>query len=60
MPKKDSLERRVVLDLSFGIDDENPVNSQICKDLYIGNPVKVSYPSEDSLVELVTILHVKL
>ncbi|CAC5407586.1 unnamed protein product [Mytilus coruscus] len=43
----------VILDLSFGVDGEDSVNSHICKDLYLGNPIKVSYPSVDSLVELI-------
>ncbi|CAC5389840.1 unnamed protein product [Mytilus coruscus] len=53
VPKKDTLDRRVILDLSFGVDGEDSVNSHICKDLYLGNPIKVSYPSVDSLVELI-------
>ncbi|XP_071176474.1 uncharacterized protein [Mytilus edulis] len=53
VPKKDTLDRRVILDLSFGVDGEDSVNSHISKDLYLGNPIKVSYPSVDSLVELI-------
>ncbi|CAC5422080.1 unnamed protein product [Mytilus coruscus] len=53
VPKKDTLDRRVILDLSFGVDGEDSVNSHICKDLYLGNPIKVSHPSVDSLVELI-------
>ncbi|CAC5407176.1 unnamed protein product [Mytilus coruscus] len=53
VPKKDTLDRRVILDLSFDVDGEDSVNSHICKDLYLGNPIKVSYPSVDSLVELI-------
>ncbi|CAC5377118.1 unnamed protein product [Mytilus coruscus] len=53
VPKKDTLDRRVILDLSFGVDGEDSVNSHICKDLYLGNPIKVTYPSVDSLVELI-------
>ncbi|CAC5399459.1 unnamed protein product [Mytilus coruscus] len=53
VPKKDTLDRRVILDLSFGVDGEDSVNSHICKDLYLGNPIKVFYPSVDSLVELI-------
>ncbi|CAG2239461.1 unnamed protein product [Mytilus edulis] len=53
VPKKDTIDRRVILDLSFGVDGEDSVNSHISKDLYLGNPIKVSYPSVDSLVELI-------
>ncbi|CAC5397559.1 unnamed protein product [Mytilus coruscus] len=41
VPKKDTLDR------------EDSVNSHISKDLYLGNPIKISYPSVDSLVELI-------
>ncbi|CAC5384078.1 unnamed protein product [Mytilus coruscus] len=53
VPKKDTLDRRVILDLSFGVNVEDSVNSHIYKDLYLGNPIKVSYPTVDSLVELI-------
>ena len=55
VPKKDSEDRRIILDLSFSENDMNDgsVNSHICKDLYLGQPVKVTYPSVDSLVELI-------
>ncbi|CAC5419054.1 unnamed protein product [Mytilus coruscus] len=35
VPKKDTLDRKVILDLSFGVDGEDSVNSHICKDLYL-------------------------
>ncbi|CAG2198093.1 unnamed protein product [Mytilus edulis] len=35
VPKKDTLDRRVILDLSFGVDGEDSVNSHISKDLYL-------------------------
>ncbi|CAG2195806.1 unnamed protein product [Mytilus edulis] len=35
VPKKDTLHRRVILDLSFSVDDEDSVNSHIAKDLYL-------------------------
>lgn len=55
MLKKFTSDFRVILDLCFGVDNENSVNSHICKDLYLylGNPVKVTYLSVDSLVELI-------
>ena len=52
VPKKDSDERRVILDLSFS-ETGDSVNSHILKDSYLGSPVKVSYPSVDDLVELI-------
>ena len=54
VPKRDSDERRIILDLSFGEFSES-VNGHICKDSYMGNPIKVVYPSIDSLVELIRI-----
>ena len=50
-PKRDSQERRVIVDLSF--PKKASVNSGIDKGTYLGEPVKLKYPSVDSLVELV-------
>ena len=50
-PKRDSEERRVIVDLSFPRGES--VNSGISKVCYQGNQIKLTYPSVDSLVELV-------
>ena len=54
VPKKESEDRRIILDLSFG-EFEESVNGHIDKAYYLGNPIKVSYPSVDSLVELIRV-----
>ena len=51
VPKKDSSDRRVVLDLSFPMGES--VNDAIPKDSYLGIPGRLHLPSVDSLVELV-------
>ena len=50
-PKRDSDERRVIVDLSFPRNAS--VNSGIDRHTYLGEPVRLKYPSVDSLVELV-------
>lgn len=49
--KKDSNERRVLMDLSFPHGDS--VNDKIPKNHYLGEEVHLRYPSLDSFVELV-------
>ena len=44
-PKKDSEERRILLDLSFPIG--NSVNDGIQKDAYMGWPAKLTFPKVD-------------
>jgi hypothetical protein len=51
VPKKDSVDRRVILDLSFPAG--SATNDGIQKDWYLGEPVKLTYPSVDSFVELI-------
>ncbi|CAC5379598.1 unnamed protein product [Mytilus coruscus] len=46
--KKDSVERRVILDLSF--PPGRSVNDFISKDFYLGEKVQLSYPKVDDLV----------
>ena len=46
--KKDTLERRVILDLSFPAG--NSVNDFISKDNYLGEITQLSYPKVDDLV----------
>ena len=50
-PKRESDERRILLDLSF--PKGGGVNSGIEKDKYLGEPAKVRLPNVDTLVELV-------
>lgn len=49
--KKESTERRVVVDLSY--PPHTSVNAGIPKDEYMGEKVFLSYPSVDNLVQLV-------
>lgn len=49
--KKDSTERRVLMDLSFPPGDS--VNDKIPKNQYLGEEVRLRYPSVDALVDLV-------
>ena len=51
VPKRDSQERRIIVDLSF--PPGASVNSVIPKDTYLGAPVKLTFPSVDNLVALV-------
>jgi hypothetical protein len=45
--KKDSSERRVILDLSF--PPGCSVNDNISKDIYLGEKIEVTYPNIDDL-----------
>ena len=51
VPKKDSLSRRIVMDLSF--PPEQSVNSGIPTDTYLGETYKLRLPGVDALVTLV-------
>ena len=51
VPKKDSIERRVIVDLSF--PEGLAVNDGISKDLYLGEKVSVHYPTVDDFVRLI-------
>ena len=46
--KKDSSERRVILDLNF--PSRCSVNDNISKDIYLGETNEVTYPNIDDLV----------
>ena len=50
-PKKESSERRIIMDLSFPIGDS--VNSGINKDVYRGSPVTLRLPGVDALLEVI-------
>ena len=51
VPKKDSLERRVIVDLSF--PEKKSVNDGILKDQYSGENILVQYPDVDCLINLI-------
>ena len=53
VPKKDSIERRVIVDLSF--PEGEAVNSGILKDEYLGEKISVSYPTVDDFIQLIKI-----
>ena len=54
VPKKDSAERRVIVDLSFPKHSpDRSINGGIKKDAYLGDPIQLRYPSVDNLVNLV-------
>ena len=51
VPKKDSEERRIILDLSYPKDKS--VNDFVSKDFYLGNRINLTYPGVDDLVAIV-------
>ncbi|XP_063418371.1 uncharacterized protein LOC134701158 [Mytilus trossulus] len=51
VPKKDSIERRVIVDLSF--PEGEAVNFGISKDRYLGDEISVSYPTVDDFIRLI-------
>lgn len=51
VPKKESLERRVIVDLSF--PENESVNDGIKKDEYLGEEITISYPKVDDFVRLI-------
>ena len=53
MPKKDSSERRVILDLSY--PKTASINDGINKDVYLDENVSVIFPKVDDLIELIKI-----
>ena len=54
VPKKDSVERRVIVDLSFPkYSPDGSINGGITKDAYLGDPIQLHYPSVDNLVNLI-------
>lgn len=53
VPKKDSSERRVILDLSY--PKTASINDGINKDVYLDEKVSVIFPKVDDLVELIKI-----
>ena len=53
MPKKDTDERRVILDLSF--PHGFSINDFILKDEYLGENIRVLYPKVDDFIEIIKI-----
>ena len=54
VPKRDSADRRVIVDLSFPkCKPLESVNGGISRDCYLGDPIQLRYPSVDNLVNLV-------
>ena len=51
MSKRGTLERRVILDLSFPAG--NSVNDFISKEFYLGNKINLTYPKVDDLVGII-------
>ena len=51
-PKKDSNKRRIILDLSFPLGSS--VNDGINKDSYCGEPIKLTYPTIDTLAKRIS------
>ena len=51
LPKKDTTERRVILDLSFPLNAA--VNSFVSKDEYLGETVDLVYPKVDDFAQLI-------
>ena len=54
VPKRDSDERRVIVDLSYPKHcPEKSVNGGISRENYLGDPIHLRYASVDNLVNLV-------
>lgn len=51
VPKKDSPDRRVIVDLSF--PESCSVNDGISKDVYLGDSITVTYPTVDDFIKLI-------
>jgi hypothetical protein len=52
VPKRDSTERRVIVDLSFP-QSAGAVNDGIDKKCYLGQPIDLTYPTVDDFVEII-------
>ena len=51
VPKRDSAERRVIVDLSWPCGTS--VNDGVPRDLFLDKPISLSYPTVDSIVDAV-------
>ena len=49
--KKDSVERRVILDLSYPVG--NSINDEIFQEYYLGKKINICYPNVDDLVDII-------
>ena len=56
-PKKDSTDRRIIMDCSWPIGSS--LNDGIDKDVYMGNRIKLSYPTIDKLARRIYLLSVE-
>lgn len=54
MPKRDSTERRVIVDLSWPSDSS--VNNGIPTDSFLGEPLDLTYPTIDAIVDVIASL----
>ena len=53
LPKNDSTDVRVILNLSFPPESGKSVNDAVDKDVYLGVPTNLTYPTIDDLVDLI-------
>ena len=51
MIKKDSVERRVILDLSYPVG--NSINDDISQEYYLGKKNNICYPNVDDFVDII-------
>ena len=49
--KKDSVERRIILDLSYPVG--NSINDGISQEYYLGKKINICYPNVDDLVDII-------
>ena len=53
IPKKDSVDLRIILNLSFPPEGGDAVNDAIDKNSYLGKPTNLTYPTIDDLCTLI-------
>lgn len=53
VPKKDTDERRIILDLCY--PKGHSINDSISKDFYLGQKISLSYPNVDDLVNVIKV-----
>ena len=51
LPKKDSVDRRIITDLSY--PELHSVNSGINKNIYLDEAIQTTYPSVDNVIQLI-------
>ena len=56
-PKKDSTDRHIIMDCSWPIGSS--LNDGIDKDMYMGNRIKLSYPTVDKLAKRIYLLSIE-